>query len=171
MATPAPTGGVFPPFDSSTFLSQLLWLAISFGVLYWLMANVILPRFGEVMEARRNRIEGDLDAAAKSRADAEEAAAVYEKALSDARANAQALATKARNDLSAKSEERRKSVEADLAKKLAKSEAQIGRRKADAMSNVRGIAVDAAEAILAKVAGKPVARDRIGTVYERLNDA
>lgn len=171
MATPAPTGGVFPPFDSSTFLSQLIWLAITFGALYWLMANVILPRFGEVMEARRSRIEGDLDAAAKARADAEEAAAVYEKALSDARANAQALAAKARNELSAKSDERRKSVEADLAKKLARSEAQIARRKADAMSNVHDIAVEAAEAILGKLVSKPVGRDRIEAAYTRLNDA
>ena len=36
-------GGVFPPFDSSTFASQLLWLAITFGLFYLLMSKVIVP--------------------------------------------------------------------------------------------------------------------------------
>ena len=32
-------GGSFPPFDSSTFGSQLIWLALAFGALYLLMSR------------------------------------------------------------------------------------------------------------------------------------
>ena len=50
----------FPPFESSTYLSQIFWLVIIFGLLYWLMSTIALPRVGAILENRRNRIEGDL---------------------------------------------------------------------------------------------------------------
>ena len=54
---------VFPPFDSTTFASQLLWFAITFALLYYLMAKVALPRIAGILEDRRDRIASDLDLA------------------------------------------------------------------------------------------------------------
>ena len=56
-------GGVFPPFDPTTFPSQLLWLAISLGVLYYVMLRVIVPRFHGIVETREVTVARDLDAA------------------------------------------------------------------------------------------------------------
>ena len=62
--TEAPGGKtVFPPFDTKTFPSQLVWLAISFVLLYVLMAKVALPRIGAIFEQRSKRISGDLKSA------------------------------------------------------------------------------------------------------------
>ncbi len=72
---------VFPPFDATTFASQLLWLAITFGVLYYLMARVAVPRIAGIIEDRRDRIASDLDMADRLKTDSEEALAAYEKAL------------------------------------------------------------------------------------------
>ena len=65
--------GVFPPFDSSTFASQLLWLAISFGLFYLLMSKVVMPRIGSILETRHDTIARDLDDAARSKAEADAA--------------------------------------------------------------------------------------------------
>lgn len=72
-------GGGFPPFQGETFASQLLWLAITFGVLYWLAAKVIVPRLGGILEERASKIGNDLDEAAAMKARAEEAGQAYEK--------------------------------------------------------------------------------------------
>ena len=58
-------GGGFPPFQKDTFASQLLWLALVFVALYLLMSRIALPRIGSILEARRQRIDGDLAEAAR----------------------------------------------------------------------------------------------------------
>ena len=138
----------FPPFDSSHFPSQLLWLAICFVALYFLMAKVALPRIGSILADRNGRIAGDIEKAEQAKADSEAALAGYEKALATARANAFAIAEKASGEAKAAADKERAGVEADLARKLAAAEAEIGEIKAKALSEVGAIAAEATDAIL-----------------------
>ena len=146
-------GSGFPPFQGETFASQLLWLAITFGFLYWLAAKVIVPRLGTILEDRANKIGNDLDEAAAMKAQAEEAGQAYEKSLAEARAKSQAIAQETREKVNADSAARRKTVEADLAAKLAEAEAKIVATKTEAMSHVEAIAADAAGAIVSHLTG------------------
>ncbi len=144
----------FPPFDPSTFPSQLLWLAIAFGALYWFMSKRALPQIGKVIEDRKARIAKDLDDATRMQQKADEAAAAHEKTLADARAKAQSLAQAARDQAAAEAEARRKALEDELAEKLAASERQIAATREQAMGNVSAIARDTAGAIVERLGGK-----------------
>ncbi len=145
---PAGEHTVFPPFDSSTFASQLLWLAITFVALYWLLAKVAIPRIGGILSARASRIAGDIERAEKAKVQSEAAVAAYEKALASARSNANTIAGKARDEAKAAADKQRAGIEADLASKLAASEASIAGIKQRAMAEVGGIASDTASAIV-----------------------
>lgn len=153
--TEAPSGGgkSFPPFESDTFASQLFWLGIAFILLYVVMAKVALPRIAGIMAARRESVERDLGAAAQLKTDAEAALQAYEKTLAEARTRAQTLAGETRAKLNAEAEEARKELEAALHAKLAEAERTIADTKARAMGNVRGIAAEAAGAIVGKLTG------------------
>lgn len=167
----SPSGGAqsaFPPFDTSTFGSQLFWFAIVFGVLYWLSSKVIVPRVGGIIEERADRIARDLDEAAQMQAKAEAAGEAYEKALADARANAQNIARETRENLNAASDARRKQVEADLAAKLVQSEKRVETMKTKAMANVETIASDTVGMLVEKLIGsKPAA----GTIAAAVKSA
>lgn len=152
-------GANFPPFDVNTFGSQLLWLAITFAVLYLLMSRVIVPRLSGILEDRRERIAGDLRIAAESKARAEEAGEAYEKALAEARGRAHALAQETRDRLAAEVAEKRAALEAELARNLADAEARITASKEKAMGNVEAIASDAAAAIVERLTGQAPAAD------------
>jgi F-type H+-transporting ATPase subunit b len=144
----------FPPFDTSTFPSQLLWLVISFGALYYYMTKRFLPEVGAVIEARKARIAKDLDEATAMQQKADAAAAAHEKTLADARARAHSLAQATRDKLAAEADARRRALEDELAAKLAVAEAQIAATRAQAMSNVADIAKDATAAIVERLIGR-----------------
>jgi F-type H+-transporting ATPase subunit b len=156
LATTQAPGGAkppFPPFNSETFASQLLWFALAFVLLYVLMSRVALPRVGEIVAARADRIAGDLAAAQRLKDETDAAISGYEKTLADARANAQSLAGQTRDKLMAEADQRRKTVEADLNARLQSAEATIAQTKTAAMGNVRAIATDAAGAIVERLLG------------------
>jgi len=144
----------FPPFDSTTFPSQLLWLLISFGFLYWYMAKRALPKIGQVIENRRSRIAQDLDDATMMHQKADAAAAVHEKTLAEARAKAQAMAQAARDQAAADAEAKRRALENELAGRIAAAEKQIAATRAQAMNNVSEIARETAGAIVERLGGR-----------------
>jgi F-type H+-transporting ATPase subunit b len=143
----------FPPFQKETFASQLIWLALFFIGLYLLMSRIALPRVGGIIAARSAQIEKDLGEANRLRQESEAAIAAYEKTLADARANAQAIGAKKRDELMAEADKRRKTLEDQLHRQLEDAEKTIAKTKTAAMGNVRGIAVDAAAAIVERLIG------------------
>ena len=100
-------------------------------------------------QAHRGRLRGG----AAEKEESEAALAAYEKSLAEARNRAQAIGTEIRDKLHAEAEERRKALEAKLNAQLAEAEKQIAATKTAAMANVRGIAVDAASAIVERLIG------------------
>src|SRR6185312_6697247 len=152
-AAPKGEHGGFPPFNSQTFPSQLVWLAVAFVLLYALMAKWALPQVGKVIENRQKRIEGDIAEAGRLKQESDAAVAAYEKALADARGRAQAIANETREKQAAEAEAARKTLEDALNAKLADAEKTIAATKQAAMSNVRSIAEDAARAIVERLIG------------------
>ncbi len=160
-------GSGFPPFDPSTFASQLVWLAVAFVLLYVLMSRLALPRMDSILKARRSRISDDLAEANRLKAESEAAIASYQTALADAHARAQAMATDMRDKLAAEADKTRRTVEERLNARLAEAEKSIAATKAAAMTNVRTIATESAAAIVRRLIGV-AAPDK--TVAEAVDD-
>jgi F-type H+-transporting ATPase subunit b len=144
---------VFPPFQRDTFASQLVWLTISFALLYVLMAKIGLPRVGGILAARSKRIADDLAAANDFKARSEAANAAYEKSLADARARAQGIAAETREKQAAEAEATNKRLEAQLHERLAAAEQSIASTRTAAMGNVGSIAAETASAIVERLIG------------------
>ena len=146
-------GRAFPPFQKETFASQLLSLLIAFVALYLIVSRIALPRVGSLLDARQNAIDTDLAEAQKLRDDSSEALKAYESELASARSRAQAIGNETREKLNAASEAERKRLEERLSLKLAEAEKSIASTRANAMRNVRGIAAEAASAIVQRLTG------------------
>src|SRR3546814_19653334 len=124
-----------PQLETATFLPQLVWLLITFALLYVLMAKVALPRVAAVIDERKRRLDQDLAEAARLKRETEKAIAEYEQALATARTRAQAIAGEARTQITADSAAQRSRVEADIAQRPRAAEARIPAAKQQAPSH------------------------------------
>jgi len=147
----AEESGLFPPFDPTYFPSQLFWLAITFGVLYWVLASMILPRLSANLERRSDTIADDLDEAARLNEQAEEAKQALEVSLAKARAGARETVQKAEDKMAEEIAAETRKVDEAIDKKLATAEARISEVRAEAMSNVQTVASDATASILKRL--------------------
>ena len=143
----------FPPFQKDTFASQLVSLLIAFVALYLIVSRIALPRVGSLLDERQNKIEGDLAEAQNLKDASDGALKAYESELAAARSRAQAIGTVTREKLNAASEAKRKTLDEQLSLKLAEAEKTIASTRERAMGNVRGIAADAAAAIVQRLTG------------------
>ncbi|HBM89284.1 MAG: F0F1 ATP synthase subunit B' [Parvibaculaceae bacterium] len=142
-----------PQLDFATFAPQLIWLTLVFGVLYLVMARVALPRIATVIEERRDRVADDLDTAAQLKSDTDDAIASYETALAEARTKAHSIAQETRDRLTAETDAHRADLEGQLAARIADAEKRIDATKTQALTNVRDVAVDVADAITQQLLG------------------
>jgi F-type H+-transporting ATPase subunit b len=156
-----------PQLDPAFFGTQLFWLAVSFIVFYVLMSKVALPRIADVLELRAEKITGDLDAAAKARDEAKAALAHYEKSLADARAEAQRANREAADAASAANNARLAEVGTRIGAEIAAAERRIGEAREAAMSNVRSMAVEVAQAAFSKLVGGQADAARLDALVER----
>jgi F-type H+-transporting ATPase subunit b len=158
-----------PQLNINDFAPQLIWLAISFVLLYLIMSRLALPRVGQILEERGGRIAGDLAAASKLREDTRQAIAHYEQALAEAKVRAQGIARQARDEMTRDIERQRAEADQTIAGRTADAEKRINLMKEAALSHVGEIATDTAEALVARLLGKKVDRSELqGAVNEAL---
>ena len=148
-------GSGFPPFDQiGVFgVSQIFWLVLTFGALYFAVATVFLPKIRKAVEDRDGAIKADVAKAAVLSASADASVKQFEAQIAEARARARDTASKAKAESDARTSAETTKVEADLNARLAAAEARINETRAKAMSNVSAVAEDAAAAIAERLTG------------------
>ena len=160
-STTASTGapekpGVFPPFDTTTFPSQIFWLVVTFAFLFVVLWRVAGPRINGVITSRRGVIHADIAAAEKARGDAEAASTAYQTALAGARARAQGLAEENRQTLNAEIAKAKAEADAEAQKAMSAAQARIDATQVQARGAVAKAAEEAAIAIVARLTGETV---------------
>jgi F-type H+-transporting ATPase subunit b len=142
-----------PQLDPLDWAPQIIWLLITFGILYLLMVWVALPRISSVIDKRAATIAGDLEAAERNKRETEEAIAAYEQALAEAKQKAQAIIEEGRAKLKAETDAERAKLDKQLADKAAEAAARIEKAKDSAMKEVSSVATEAAADIVKQLIG------------------
>lgn len=150
------------------FPNQIFWLVITLVVIFFVLSRIALPRIASVLAERQGTITTDIAAAEDLKRKAEEAEAAYDKALADARAEAQSIAQKTRDEIKAELDKALVKADAEIAAKTAESEKAIGDIRASAMENVEAVAKDTAEAIVSALGGKADAKAIAAAVSNRI---
>lgn len=152
-------GQGMPQLDASTYASQILWLIITFAVLFYLLKTKALPRVADILEARQERISNDLDKAATLRAEAEAAAEDYAKVVAEAQAKASEAIKQTRESVAADVAARTAALDKELASRIAAAEAAVGQARERALAELEEVAVEVAQAATERLVGVAVTAD------------
>ncbi len=167
-AEAAPKGGL-PQFDFAYWPGQIVWLLITFAVVYAVLSRSLLPKVRGGVDERNAKIDGDLAEARRLRDEAEAQGAASRADMAAARAQAQRTAAEAKTRGQAEAAGRNAALEAELNTRLHEAEGRIGVARDAAMNQVRGVAAETAAAITARLTGAPASTEEIDAAFAGLS--
>lgn len=150
-----------PQLDLTSWAGQIFWLIVIFAILYFVLANFILPKLGQGISERSDHIADDLDAASRFQREAEEAEKTYTHALADARAKAHNVAETTRKSVDAEVASELEAAEADASRQTLAAEDRIRELRNKALSNIDEIAEATATEIFTNFIGKAPATAKL----------
>lgn len=154
---------------AATYASQIFWLLITFGILYFGIGKMMVPKVMATVDAREGQIAGDLAAAEQARLAADQVEAAWRAKMDEARAAAHAETTAAKAQAVKATESQIKSIDVELAERLAHHDLAVGNAKAQAMLNLQAVAVEVTQDLVAKVSGLTVGIDAAADAVRRSN--
>lgn len=146
-----------PQLDPSLFATQLFWLFVTFMVLFLIAWKVALPRIADVLNARQNRIDSDLERAQTLKSEAEDVLSAYEKALAEATAEAQDIHRQNLQELAAERTRRQEELARRLSGQTRDAESRISAERRRAVDNIREATLDVVRSAAVRLIGGTVA--------------
>jgi F-type H+-transporting ATPase subunit b len=144
-----------PQFDLTRFPSQIFWLIVSFAVLYFLMAKMVLPRIGSIIETRERAILSDLEAAQKANDAARAAGVEQERTLAAARTEGSGIIRQAAEAAAAQTTAKMHEIGDKLGSEIAAAERRIAEQRSSVLAGLEQMAGDIAQSVYDKLAGRP----------------
>ena len=134
-------------------LSQLFWLAVGLGFIFFVIARGMVPRIQATMDAREQQIASDLESAQQARVAADETEAAWRARMDAARAEAARIANEAKL-ASAKDTEAKVRKAADkIDRKVETAEAKIRDAVNSARAQIEAVAAEATQEMVARLTG------------------
>lgn len=136
--------------------SQFLWLAITLGFIFFVIARGMVPKIQATVDAREQRIASDIDAAQKARVAADETEAAWRSRMDAARADAARIAQEAKAESARETEARVKDAAEKINAKVEASAGAVRDALAAARSEIEAVAVEATQDMVQRLTGMSV---------------
>ena len=152
------------------FASQLFWLALVFGFIFFVIGRGMLPKIQSTVELREKQIADDLERAQAARSEADETEAAWRARMDVARADAARIAQEAKQASAAKTEAKVRAAADKLSTKVESAEARIRDAVAAARTEIEAVSADATRDMVARLTGIKIdAKEAAGAVKAELN--
>ena len=141
---------------AETYSSQIFWLLLIFGALFFIVGRGMVPKVVETVSQRDTQIASDLAAAQAAREQADREEEAWRLRENANRANAQALVAEAKAEAGRRDETRLSEAQTRFDAQLADADARIGASRDQALSEIETVAAEAAQDIVHRLAGVQV---------------
>lgn len=141
---------------AETYASQIFWLLVVFGLIYFVIGRSMVPQIEATVDARNERVAEDLAAASRAREAADATEEAWRTRMAAARAEAQGATAEAKARAALAREARVKIADTAATGRIAEAEASIAVSTKAALASIEGAAAEAARDMVAKLSGASV---------------
>ena len=164
----AESGGM-PQLNPEFWISQIFWLTLTFGILYIVLSNLILPKISDNLESRKSQILENIEAAEKQRENSEAKLKEYEEIVLKSKLEAKSVFNQAREkalkDINAKKDVLDKQIDDEISK----AEQEIKSLRDGAPDKINKIAIDTSSELIKKLIGAEVNNSSISAIVDDLS--
>ena len=156
-----------PQFNSKTFPSQIFWLVVTFGILYFFITLVILPRIRENIRLRKNKISNDIERAEGIKIDIEKMIKEYDIKIEDSKNKAKNMIRKALLKSANEYKSQLEMVKKQIAKKQMEAEQRIKTLQENAENNISEAAISISATMLNKLEYNNINKEKIEDILKK----
>jgi len=164
----AESGGM-PQLNPEFWISQIFWLTLTFGILYIVLSNLILPKISDNLESRKSQILENIEAAEKQRENSEAKLKEYEEIVLKSKLEAKSIFNQAREkvlkDINAKKDVLDKQIDDEISK----AEQEIKELRSSAAEKINKIAIETSSELIQKLIGAEVNNSSISAIVDDLS--
>ena len=165
----AAEGGGMPQLNPEFWVSQIFWLTIIFGILYVVLAKLILPKISANLEVRKLQILENIEAAEKQKEESEQKIKDYDKIIQDSKNEAKNYFNRARAKILKDINKKKDNLDKDLNKEIKNAETDIQRLRQNAPEKINKIAIEASKDLIQHLINSEVNNSSISAIVEDLS--
>ena len=166
-AQSAESGGM-PQLNPEFWISQIIWLILTFGALYIVLSKVILPKISDNLESRRSQILENIEIAEKQREESEEKVKEFEKIILNSKLEAKNLFNEARQKVLEDVDKKRSELEKSIEAEIVSAEKEIQSLNSNSLENIKKIATDTSSDLISQLIGQEVDKNTISSIVNDL---
>ena len=164
----AESGGM-PQLNPEFWISQIFWLTLTFGILYIVLAKLILPKISANLELRKSQIQENIEAAEKQRESSETKLKEYDNIVFKSKLEAQNILKAAREKLIKEINSKKENLDKQIDEEIKKAESEINILKKSAPEKINKIAIDTSSELVKKLIGAEVNNSSISAIVDDLS--
>ena len=158
--------GGMPQLNPEFWVSQIVWLVLTFGVLYIVLSKLILPKISNNLESRKSQILENIETAERQREESEKKLKEFEKIILESKLEAKNYFNEARQKILEDINNKRNTLDKDIDDEINAAEQEINNLNTASIEKIKNIAVETSSELIKKLIGEEANNSSISAIVE-----
>jgi len=158
--------GGMPQLNPEFWVSQIVWLVLTFGILYIVLSKLILPKISDNLESRKSQILENIETAETQREESEKKLKEFEKIILESKLEAKNYFNEARQKILEDINNKRVALEKDIDNEISATEQEVNNLKITSIEKIKNIAVETSSELIKQLIGEEANSSSISAIVE-----
>ena len=158
--------GGMPQLNPEFWISQIVWLVLTFGILYVVLSKLILPKISDNLESRKSQILENIETAEKQREESEKKVKEFEKIILESKIEAKNYFNEARQKILEDITVKKNSLDKDIDDEISAAEQEIKNLKTASSEKIKNISIETSSELIKQLIGEEANNSSISAIVE-----